>query len=397
VPNPSLYLSAYATQWIDETDLLAVHEALKAPILTGGPLVAQFENALSLEVQSPHCVVVSNATAALHLGFLSESLKPNDVIIVPSVTFLSSANAVAMCAAKVLFADVDPSTGLMTLDTYLAAFARLKSMPSLRFAGVVLVHLAGRAVDSEAIRRHAKSHNGLVVEDAAHALGTIGDGGLIGSEPETDFTVFSFHPVKAITTGEGGALTTHCPDRARKVRALRSHGLERDPTQFTQLAPDPWAYEMVMLGYNYRLPDLNCALGLNQLRRFSEFKARRQRLVDHYHQRLGAITGLDWVRPPETQKTSFHLFSLSVDWGWFGKSRAAIMQDLKDKGIGTQVHYIPVHTQPYWRVHQIAESDLPGAMAYYDKTLSLPMHPLLSVSDVDYVCDQILALLGVSS
>jgi dTDP-4-amino-4,6-dideoxygalactose transaminase len=397
VSDPSTHLSSYSRQWIDESDLEAVRQALQSPSLTGGALVAQFENALKDEVGSMHCVVVSNATAALHLGFLSASLGPDDVIIVPTVTFLSTANTVAMCGAKVIFADVDPRTGLMTFETYLAAFKRLQTYPRCRFAGVIMVHLAGRLGEREAISSHAKSNGGLFAEDAAHALGTGDQSGPVGSHLETDFTVFSFHPVKAITTGEGGALTTQCVKRAELVRSLRSHGIERDHTKFTTLRPEPWSYEMVALGYNYRLPDINCALGLNQLRRFSEFKTRRLELIDVYDQRLSSVTGLDWVRPPNDQTTSYHLFSLLIDWDHFGVSRSRTMIALKEKGIGSQVHYIPVHTQPYWQAHQIAPEELMGAMSYYEKALSLPMHPLLTPADVDYVCDQLLTILGIKS
>lgn len=393
-PNPVHFLP-YGTQTIDRDDEEMVLEVLRSSTLTGGPYVARFEAELCEKVGATETVAVSNGTAALHLAALALGLSSDHAVIVPTVTFLSSANAMALCGARVIFADVDEKTGLMTYETYLEAFEHLKRVaPHLRYGGVVAVHLAGRPVRLEAISNHARAHGGFVIEDAAHALGTQVSGQPVGACAHSDCVTFSFHPVKTITTGEGGAVCVKNGALGHKVRALRSHGIERDPSKFRTLKAAPWVYEMVDLGLNYRLPDLNCALGLSQLKKLSGFVEARARLVNAYQTRLSGIDGIFWQPPQDDEEISFHLYAPLFDFQALQIDRATLMTALKARGIGSQVHYIPVSSQPYWLKHQLGARSLMGAQSYYDKTLSLPLYPSLTEADIDDVTAIVLEEIG---
>jgi len=375
----------YGRQSISDADIEAVVAALKSDFLTTGPLVGRFEQALAETVGAQEAVVVANGTAALHLAVMTEDLGPADVVIVPAITFAASANCVAYCGAKVVFADVDPSTGLMTDETFNDALSLIaRDNPDHRFAGVIPVHYAGRAADLTHIADVAGMHGAFVIEDACHALGSTGAQGPVGSCRASDMACFSFHPVKTLTTGEGGAVTLNDPERARRLRRLRSHGVERDPAHFLSEMRGAWVYEMQELGYNYRLPDLNCALGLSQLARLPHFAARRRALVACYEKAL-ASSGLpvNWAAPEHDPV--FHLFAVSIDFAALGVTREAVMAALRERGIGTQVHYIPVPDMPYWQAHALGGRPLPGAAALYASTLSLPLYPDMSDNDPERV------------
>lgn len=371
----------YGRQSIDESDIEAVVAALTSDFLTTGPLVDRFERALADVVGAQEAVVVSNGTAALHLAALSEDLTPQDVVIVPAVTFAASANCVAYCGAQVVFADVDPLTGLMTDDSFNDALSLIaRDYPNRRFAGVIPVHYAGRVVDLTHMTEVAGTHGAFVIEDACHAIGSTGAQGSVGSCRLSDMACFSFHPVKTLTTGEGGAVTLNDPERARRLRRLRSHGIERDPAHFTGDERGPWVYEMQELGYNYRLPDLNCALGLSQLARLPQFIARRKALVAAYQTALAAANlPVRWIAPDH--EPVFHLFAVAIDFAALGLKRETLIARLRDRGIGTQVHYIPVPDMPYWRKHALGQRPLPGAAAFYNSTLSLPLYPDMADED----------------
>jgi len=384
---------AYGRQSITQNDIEAVIAALKSDFLTTGPLVAQFEAAIAAAVGAREAVVVSNGTAALHLALLAMDLEPHDVVIVPSITFVASANAVAYCGAKVVFADIDPLTGLMSNDSFDEALAYIQSYPNLRFAGVIPVHYAGRPVDLSYIAKRTKDLGGFILEDACHALGSVGRQGRIGACSQTDMACFSFHPVKTITTGEGGAITLNDPFIAQKLRQLRSHGIERDPQHFMGLGfgdehdTAPYVHEMQALGYNYRLPDINCALGLSQLARLPQFLERRARLINLYSDLLPGY-GMDvhWQRPEVGEICAFHLFAIVLGEG-LNISKSDIMVGLKQRGIGSQVHYMPVHRQPFWQTHQLFKRPLPQADSYYCQTLSLPLYPDMEDGDPKRVLD----------
>ena len=385
---------SYGRQTIDESDLAAVAQALQGEFLTTGPLVEAFEAALCTTTGAAHAVAVANGTAALHLAVLAQDLGPDDVVIVPSVTFVSTANAVAFCGAKVLFADVDPKSGLMTDETFADALTHLKTHhPTLRFAGVMPVHLGGHVIDLEAIYETAQAHDAFVIEDACHAFGSQGAQGRVGSCARSNSACFSFHPVKTITTGEGGAITTHHAGLAQRFRELRSHGLVRDADRFTGLSVPsrdgftaPWLYEMQALGYNYRLPDINCALGLSQLRRFAATASRRKALAASYLNTL-TTSGLSirFQAAPAAADPVLHLMVALIDFEKAGLTRSMVMQGLKNRGIGTQVHYIPVHHQPYWQTHAVGPRGLPGADQWYAQALSLPLYPAMEDGDIGRV------------
>lgn len=383
----------YGRQSISEADIEAVVEVLRSDYLTTGPSVDRFEADLAAAVGAREAVVVANGTAALHIAALAQNLTANDAVIVPSITFTASANCIAFCGAQVVFADVDPATGLMTDATFDEALRALKTRhPDHRFAGVIPVHYAGRPVRLNHISEVCARYDAFLLEDACHAIGTDGPDGRTGGCAKSDMAVFSFHPVKTLTTGEGGAVTTNDPALARQLRSLRSHGIERDPSRFTGLGfggdddTGPWIYEMQSLGYNYRLPDLNCALGIAQLKRLPHFLARRRALVASYQVALSKRNlPVAWVAPEAGTRPAFHLFAVTIDFEALGTTRSAVMAGLKARGIGTQVHYIPVHRQPWWCGRALAARDLPGADQYYRTTLSLPLYADMQDGDSERV------------
>ena len=353
----------YGRQQIDEDDIKAVAEALRDDFLTTGPKVAQFEEALCKFTGAKYAVVCSSGTTALHLSVLALGLKPGDAVIVPSLTFLATANAIRYSGAEVIFADVDPDTALMSADHLEDA---LKRCGDLRPRAVYPVHMAGQCVDMQAIKKVADHHNLKIVTDACHALGVAG-----GCDYE-DMSTFSFHPVKAIAMGEGGAITTNNKDYADAMRSLRSHGMVPNPEK------GPWFYEMSQLGYNYRCTDFQCALGLSQLKKLPDFLHYRKLLAERYDSLLGDIA------PIKIRDHAWHLYSVRIAFDKIGIDRATLMNALRERGIGTQVHYIPVHTQPYYQ-ERYGDIHLPGANQYYARTLSLPLFPDMKEEDVDFV------------
>lgn len=368
----------YGRQSIDEDDIAAVTAALEGDFLTTGPKVADFEQALAEATGAKEAVACSNGTTALHLACMIAGLGEGDAAIVPSLTFLATANAVRYCGAEVIFADVDPETGLMRPEDMEEA---LKRAGDMRVKAVLPVHLAGQGVDLPALREISDQHGLRIIADSCHALGGEINGGKAGACRYEDMATFSFHPVKTIATGEGGAVTTNNSEWAARMRTWRSHGMVRKPDI------GPWAYEMAELGYNYRITDIQCALGLSQLKKLDRFVARRKKLVAHYIERLAPLAPV--IRPPEIANAEnnpgWHLFSARIDFAKLGMNRAALMSFLIEHGIGTQVHYIPVHTQPYYK-NRYGALALPGADAYYERTLSLPLYPDLSEADIDYIC-----------
>lgn len=378
----------YGRQSIDQSDIDHVIAALRSDFLTTGPWVERFERELAETVGAHEAVAVANGTAALHLAVLSQNLTPEDVVIVPSLTFVATANAVAFCGAQVVFADVDPDTGLMTDESFLEALAVVQGLEGHRFAGVIPVHYAGRTVDLSLMTEICAGERAFIIEDACHALGSKGSQGMVGSGVASDMACFSFHPVKTLTTGEGGAITTNDPKLAARLRQLRSHGLERQADHFTGLGfgdgddNGSWVYEMQALGFNYRLPDINCALGVAQLAKLKGFIQRRRHLVGLYRDLL-AEAELPLSHAPEAEgcQAAFHLMAVSIDFDTIGMTRAAVMSGLREQGIGTQVHYVPVHRQPYWVERQMGQRTLTGADAFYRRTLSLPLFPDMTDAD----------------
>lgn len=395
----------YGRQVIEDDDVAAVAEALRADFLTTGPRVEEFETALKTPTGAKHVVACSNGTAALHLAARALNLGPGTTTIVPAITFLASANAVRLNGGDVVFADVDPASGLMRPRDLEAA---LKRCPGGRADAVVNVHLAGQVGDLAGIDAVARDHDLRVIEDACHAVGTsytTGDGQSrrVGDNRFADLTCFSFHPVKTIAMGEGGAVTTNDPAMAEILRRDRSHGMTRDAVAFCDAdaafdadgRPNPWYYEMDAPGLNYRIPDILCALGVNQLKKLERFAARRRELVALYDAALAPLTPhvTPLARTPNVT-AAWHLYVALIDFGKLGRSRAHIMRTLGAAGIGTQVHYIPVHRQPYYR-EMDPDLGLPGADAYYDRALSLPLFPTMADDDVARIAGALKAALGL--
>jgi UDP-4-amino-4,6-dideoxy-N-acetyl-beta-L-altrosamine transaminase len=379
----------YGRQTIEADDIAAVAEALQADFLTTGPLVERFEAAFAERVGAAHAVACANGTAALHLAMLALDLAPGEAAIVPATTFLATANCVRYVGAEVVFADVDPESGLMTPETLAAAMDRLDGR---RLRAVLPVHLRGEACELPALEAIARDAGAVLVDDAAHAIGTTLD---LPSGPETvgdgrraAMTTFSFHPVKTICTGEGGMVTTRDPALAARLRTLRSHGMVR-----TAEGP-PWWYEMPEIGFNYRLPDLLCALGLSQLAKLERFAARRQALAAAYAEALAPLAPL--VRPaasPPWSRAVPHLMTVLIDFAAAGRDRSFVMDALRAKGVGSQVHYIPVHRQPYYQARYGA-LELPGAELWYARALSLPLYPAMADGDVERVVGALAEALG---
>jgi UDP-4-amino-4,6-dideoxy-N-acetyl-beta-L-altrosamine transaminase len=383
----------YGRQWIDDADVAAVSAALRADYLTTGPAVDAFEAAFRAATGAAHAVVCNSGTAALHLAALALDLGPGDTAIVPSLTFLATANVVRMTGAEVVFADVDPATGLMTRETFEAALARAGTA---RVRAAFPVHLNGQLCDMSALAAVAARRGIALVEDACHALGAEGSADNVHSA----FACFSTHPVKAIAMGEGGVVTARDAAAAARLRRLRSHGMERDPAAwcdrdagFDGDAPNPWYYEMGEIGWNYRAPDLLCALGISQLAKLERFLARRRELVAFYDRELAALAPVVEPVPHGAAPHGWHLYAVRVDFAALGRSRRKAMGELRARGIGTMVHYIPVHRQPYYAA-RYGEIDLPGADAYYARCLSIPFYPALTDADASRVVAGLRELCG---
>ncbi len=384
----------YGRQVIENDDVIAVAEALRSDFLTTGPLVEAFEKKLAETVGAKHAVSCSNGTAALYMAARALGLGQGSVVIVPSITFLATASAPHLFGAEVVFADVDPDTALMRPSDLEDA---LRRAPNGKADAVFPVFFAGQCCDMPAMADVARVHNLKIVVDAAHALGTARtDEGAapVGANVYADATTFSFHPVKSIAMGEGGAVTTENPNTARRLRLARNHGITREAGAFSDTAmafegdaPNPWYYELTEPGFNLRIPDINCALGLSQLRKLSRFVGVRKNLVAAYDEMLAPLSNL--VRPLAREArsdTAWHIYVVRIDFPAAGISRGTLMRALADEGIGTQVHYIPVHKQPYYR-QRYGELHLPGAEAYYAETLTLPLHAGMTYDDVARVVD----------
>lgn len=381
----------YGRQSIDEEDIAAVAEALRSDFLTTGPRVEAFETAFAEVVGARYAVACANGTAALHLAMMALEIGPGDVVIAPSITFLATANCARFVGADVVFADVDPDSGLMTPQTLGEALSRLNGR---RLRAVLPVHLRGDACDLPGLAALAEQAGAVLVEDAPHALGTTARFGntteVIGDVKHSSMATFSFHPVKTIATGEGGMVTTNDPVLAERLRRLRSHGMVRPP------GSEPWWYEMPELGFNYRLPDVLCALGLSQLRKLPNFAERRRALAASYGSALAPLAPLvTCAARPTWSQPVLHLMTVLIDFKKAGGSRAEVMAALGAQGIGSQVHYIPVHRQPYYR-ERYGDLDLPGAEAWYDRCLSLPLYPGMDDGDVDRVVTALSVALGLS-
>lgn len=378
----------YGRQWLDAEDERAVLDALRSDYLTQGPKIAEFERALCEYTGAKYCVVVASGTAALHLAVAAMELPAGSEGITSCNTFTASANSMVYCGVRPVFADIDPVS--YNLDPASVA-KRITSATRL----LTPVHFAGQPAEMEALAQLARERGLRVIEDAAHAIGSrYRNGRQVGCCQYSDATVFSFHPVKTLTTGEGGAVMTNDAELYRKMVLLRTHGITKDPELLTQ-HPGPWYYEMHALGFHYRMTDMQAALGISQLKKLEAFAARRRQIVALYNEYLADFPWL--TRPVEADGVSscFHLYVVQIDFEGLEKSRADVMRELAENGVGSQVHYIPVHTQPWYQTtYGYDHGDCPVAEAYYQRCLSLPLYPAMSDEDVTKVVDVVRRLVA---
>ena len=380
----------YGRQWLDEEDFEAVVRVLRGDWLTQGPLVGAFEEALAEACGVRHAVAVSSGTAALHLACLAAGVGPGDFGITSPITFVASANCIAYCGGLPGFADIDPGTACLDSAALEAVCARRR--PTV----IIPVDFAGQPADLPAIQAVARRHGAVVIEDAAHALGASyeheGRCHRAGACAHADLATLSFHPVKHITTGEGGAVLTNSPDLFAKLQRLRTHGITRDAAILTR-HDGPWYHEQHDLGYNYRITDIQCALGLSQLRKLGQFVERRRALVGRYREALADLAGeLTLLLEQPGQRSSYHLLVARIAGG--AARRRRVFDAMAARGIRCQVHYIPVHLQPWYREHAgTREGEYPRAEAFYAGCLSLPLFPAMADRDVDRVAEALRAVL----
>jgi UDP-4-amino-4,6-dideoxy-N-acetyl-beta-L-altrosamine transaminase len=379
----------YGRQTIGQADIDAVVEVLRSDWLTTGPVVEQFEEAFARYCGAAEGVAASSATASLHLACLALGLGPGQTLWTAPNTFIASANCALYCGADVDFVDIDPATYNMSSEALAAKLSRAREEGRLP-AVVVPVHFAGQPCDMDTISALAREYGFRVLEDASHAIGAEFGEQRTGACEHSDIAVFSFHPVKLITTGEGGLATTNEPELAASMQRLRSGGVTRDPSRMVSGSEGPWYYEQIELGFNYKLTDIGAALGLSQLDSLERFIARREALVARYDEQLA---DLPVIRPAQAagRRSSWHLYVIQVDPERGSPDRATVFESLRKSGIGVNVHYIPVHLQPYYRARGFAPGDFPEAERYYARAISLPLYPGLSDAEQGSVVDALRA------
>lgn len=361
----------YGRQSIDEADIQAVTEVLKSDYLTTGPIIAEFEQAVADYVGSGYAVAVSNGTAALHAACYASGIGPGDEVVTTPLTFAASANCVLYCGGKPVFADVNEKTYNIDPED-------IQRKITEKTKAIIAVHLAGQPCDMDAIHAIAKEYHLIVIEDGAHALGSEYKGKKIGSV--SDMTTFSFHPVKPVTTGEGGMIVTDNKELYQRLRLFRSHGITRDGELMTQ-KDGSWFYQQLELGYNYRITDIQCALGCSQMKKLEYFIARRQELAKRYNEAFANCS--DIVIPYQMPGTvsGWHLYIIQVK----NHNRREIFDKLRADGIGVNVHYIPVYMHPYYQEHGFKNVHCPVAEEIYSNMISLPLYPGLTDEQQEFV------------
>ncbi|GHV77516.1 UDP-4-amino-4,6-dideoxy-N-acetyl-beta-L-altrosamine transaminase [Spirochaetia bacterium] len=370
----------YGRQWIDEADIKAVESVLQSDYLTQGPVIAAFEDKLREITGAKYCVAVSNATQGLHIAVAALELDEGTEGITTPNTFVASANCLLTNNFVPVFADIDRRT-------YNISPEEIEKKITTKTRVVIPVDFAGQAVDIDSIKQIADKYQLVIIEDAAHAIGSkYADGMPVGCCHKADMTVFSFHPVKTITSGEGGAVTTNNEDLYKRLLKLRTIGITKDESELSQ-NPGPWYYEVQCLSGNNRMTDIQAALGLSQLSKLAFFKQRRREIAERYN---AVFKDIPYIVTPYEEKnvdSCFHLYVLQIDFKKIGKSRKQVMNEIKEKGIGVQVHYIPVNSQPYYveKYGKYNADEYPEAEAYYQRCLSIPLFPKMSDSDIEYV------------
>ena len=368
-----LFMIPYGRQTIDEDDINAVVDVLKSDYLTTGPKIAEFEQTVASYTGAKYAVAISNGTSALHAACFAAGIGRGDEVITTPLTFAASANCVLYCGGTPVFADVDPYTYNIDPED-------IRKKITDKTKAIIAVHLAGQPCDMDEIHSIAQEHNLIVIEDGAHALGSVYKGKKVGCL--SDMTTFSFHPVKPITTGEGGMIMTDNEELYKRLVLFRSHGITRDNSMMTR-NEGPWFYQQLDLGYNYRITDIQCALGCSQMRKLDKFLKRRRELVERYNNAFIECDNI--VTPyqlPDTQ-SGWHLYIVQVK----NHDRKQVFETLRDKGIGVNVHYIPVYMHPYYQEHGYKDVHCANAEEIYSHIISLPLYPGLTDDQQDYVID----------
>jgi perosamine synthetase len=376
----------YGRQWVTEEDIKAVSDVLRSDWLTTGPKVEEFEEAFAAKVGSRYAVALSSGTAALHAAALAACIGPEDEVITTPMTFAATANCILYQGGRPVFSDVEP-------ETLLVDASKIEEKITPKTKAIIAVDYAGQPCDYDELKSIAKRHNLTLVADACHALGATYKGRNVGTL--ADMTVFSFHPVKHITTGEGGMVTTDDPELAKKVRVFRNHGITSDHRERERCGS--WFYEMVDLGYNYRLPDINCALGLSQLKRLDQNVSRRRELAALYNKAFSKIEAVRPLTQKADRKSSWHLYVVKLDLSKIRTTRKDVFSSLRDEGIGVNVHYIPVYWHPYYQKLGYKKGLCPVAEKAYEEIVTLPLFCAMSDSDAAQVVSAVKKTLQSSS
>ena len=381
----------YGRQNISDADIEAVIDVLKSDFLTQGPMVPEFERALISCTGAKHALAMNSATSALHVACLALGLGNGDRLWTSPITFVASANAGLYCGATIDFVDIDSATYNMCpkkLEEKLIDAQSTQTLPKV----LVPVHLCGQPCNMKEIHRLCKKYGVKIIEDASHGIGGLYLDEPIGNCIYSDITVFSFHPVKIITTGEGGAALTNCDKLAEKMALYRTHGITRDHNLMTELPHGSWYYQQINLGFNYRMTDIQAALGVSQIGKLDEFISRRHQIAQRYNLLLSELP----VKIPFQLKDTYsalHLYVIRLKLEEINKTHKEIFESLREKGIGVNIHYIPVHLQPYYAAMGFKYGDFPESEKYYSDAISLPIYPNLSEKDHDMVIESLQSLL----
>lgn len=373
----------YGKQNINQADVDAVVDVLKSDFLTQGPQVPAFEKSVAQLVGAQHALAVNSATSALHIACLALGLGKGDVLWTSPITFVASSNCALYCGADVDFVDIDSQTYNMSISALKLKLEQAKKdnkLPKI----VVPVHLCGQPCDMAEIYALSQEYGFKIIEDASHAIGGKYQGTYVGAGQYSDITIFSFHPVKIVTTAEGGMALTNDAQLAQKMDLLRSHGVTRNQDLMSKEPEGPWYYQQVDLGFNYRMTELQAALGVSQMHRLEQFVAKRHDIAKVYNQILQDLPVVLPYQLPETY-SGLHLYVIRLKLDEISKTRKEVFELLREKGIGVNVHYIPVHTQPYYENIGFKQGDFPEAESYYASAISLPMYPDLTQPQIDYI------------
>jgi UDP-4-amino-4,6-dideoxy-N-acetyl-beta-L-altrosamine transaminase len=382
----------YGRQDISEADIQAVVDVLRSDFLTQGPAVPAFESAVAKYCQVKHAVAVNSATSALHIACLALGVVEGDIVWTSPVTFVASANCALYCGAEVDFIDIDSRTYNMSVERLAEKLAKAKIAGRLPKV-VIPVHLCGQPCDMAAIHLLGRQYDFKIIEDASHAIGGKYLNEAIGNCRYSDITVFSFHPVKIITTGEGGMALTNDLQLAKRMQLLRSHGITREITDMTQAPDGPWYYEQIELGFNYRMTDIQAALGLSQMQRLDELVFKRHDIANRYEKLLANLPVLTPWQHPEGY-SGLHLYVIRLKLNEIKKSHLEVFEALRSAGVGVNLHYIPVYRQPYYKRMGFKIGHCPEAEAYYAEAFSLPMYPGLTNQQQDQVITVLKEALG---